>query len=56
MSIEMCKVNNLFTIERVSVYVFVYGWVCMEGWMDRWMECFGGDVNRMVCGGGVIVG
>ena len=18
---------------------------------DRWMECFGGDVNRMVCGG-----
>ena len=23
----------------------------MEGWMDRWMECFGGGVNRMVCGG-----
>ena len=49
MPIGIYKVNNLFTIERVSVYVFVYGWVCMEGWM----ECLGGDVNRMVCGMGL---
>ena len=38
----MCKVNKLFTIKRVSVYVFVYtqmegqidvmsGWGCVEG-------------------------
>ena len=40
MSIEIYKVNNLFTIERVSVYVFVYGWVC--GWIDRWMDGMSG--------------
>ena len=49
MSIGTCKVNNLFTFKRVSVWVGVYGWVCMEGWM----ECFAGDVNRMVCGMGL---
>ena len=43
MSIEIYKVNNLFTIERVSVCV----WVGVYGRT----ECFGGDVNRMVCGG-----
>ena len=44
MSIEIYKVNKLFTIKRVSVYVFV--------WVDvyRWMECLGRDVNRMECG------
>ena len=21
-------------------------------WIDEWMECLGGDVNRMVCGTG----
>ena len=21
----------------------------MDGWIDGWMECLGGDVNRMVC-------
>ena len=48
MSIEIYKVNNLFTIERVSVYVFV--------WVDvyRWMECLGRDVNRMQCGMGCV--
>ena len=51
MSIGIYKVNNLFTIKRVSV---CGGWMCMEGWMDRWMECFDGDVNRMVCGMGCV--
>ena len=46
MSIEIYKVNNLFTIKRVSVYVQ------MDGRIDEQMECFGEDVNRMVCGGG----
>ena len=27
----------------------------MERWIDRWMECLGGDVNRKVCGGGWVV-
>ena len=53
MSIGMCKVNNLFTIKRVSVYVFVYGWVRVD---DRWMECLGGGVNRIVCGDGMVWG
>ena len=30
----------------------MYRWVCIDGWKDRWMECFGGSVNRMVCGMG----
>ena len=34
----MCK--------RVSVCV----WVDVYGRMGGWMVCFGGDVNRMVCG------
>ena len=24
--------------------------------IDEWMECLGGDVNRMVCGTGVVWG
>ena len=47
MSIGIYKVNNLFTIKRVSVCVFVYGWMCI----DRW-DGLDGDVNRMVCGMG----
>lgn len=46
MSIGMCKVNNLFTIERVGVYVQ------MDRRIDEQMECFGEDVNRMQCGMG----
>ena len=46
MSIEIYKVNKLFTIERVSVYVSG----CV--WMGRQMECLGRDVNRMQCGMG----
>ena len=34
MSRIILNVHRLFTIKRVSV----------------WMECFGGDVNRMECG------
>ena len=47
MSIEIYKVNNLFTIKRVSVYVFVYGWMCMDGWnvlVQAWIGwCVGWD-------------
>ena len=46
MSIEIYKVNKLFTIERVSVYVQ------MDGRIDEQMECFSRDVNRMQCGMG----
>ena len=56
MSIEIYKVNNLFTIKRVSVYVFVYGWMCIDRWMDGWMECLGRDANRMVCEIGCVEG
>lgn len=53
MSIGIYKVNNLFTIKCVSVYVFVYEWMCIDDRdIDRWMECLDGDVNRMVCGMG----
>ena len=46
MSIVIYKVNNLFTIKRVIVYVQ------MDGRIDEQMECFGEDVNRMQCGMG----
>ena len=42
MSIEIYKVNNLFTIKRVSVYVGV--WVGVYGKM----ECGDGAVWRVV--------
>ena len=41
MSIVIYKVNNLFTIERVSVYVSVYGWMCIYRW-DVWVGVCGG--------------
>ena len=46
MSIEIYKVNNLFTIKRVSVY----GWVGVQ--MNRQIEYLGRDVNRMQWGMG----
>ena len=48
MSIEIYKVNNLFTIKRVSVCVWVG--------VYRQMECLGRDVNRMVCEDGIVWG
>ena len=45
MSIGIYNVNNLFTIKRVSE-------TCKRLDIDRWIECFGGDVNRMECGMG----
>ena len=50
MSIEMCKVNNLFTIERVSVYGQV------DGWIDEQMECFGGGREQDVVWDGMVWG
>ena len=30
--------------------------MCIDRRMDGWMKCFGGDVNRIVCGMGLCGG
>ena len=34
----------------------MYGWACIDRWIDGWIECLGRDVNRMVCGDGMVWG